>query len=246
MYHNHVLKIINFILSVIFPKTCSLCGKDLHFNSSASICSDCKNSLPKLDGIVCQKCSLPLPDGETICRDCKNAKNIYFDVIKSPFLYSGKTRTLIKKFKYSRKFFLAKDLSELMSDFIKEQNIDKETDVIIPVPIHRYKGLLRGFNQAALLAEAVAENINKPVYTKALKRTKYTKPQFKLKKQQRIENLENMFAVNKKYADVIKDKNILLIDDIVTTCSTINQCSKILKEFSAGKITVVSLSRAAY
>lgn len=241
-----LLKILNFFISLIFPRTCSLCGENISFKNNKNICDSCINSLPKLEGLICHKCSLPLSDGGATCTDCKETKNIYFENLKALYVYTDKIRILIKKLKYAKRPFLAKDLSLKMADFIKKENIADNVDIIIPVPIHWYKGLLRGYNQASLLAEGVAKEINKPFYAKALIRTKYTKPQFKLKKQQRIENLENMFVLNKKYADIIKRKNILLIDDIATTCSTANQCSKVLKENKAHKVFVVSLSRASY
>jgi ComF family protein len=151
-------------------------------------------------------------------------------------------KKLIKNLKYSRKTFLSKDLSAQLSKFIIKENIDKNIDVVVPVPMHWFKKWKRGYNQAELLAQNVAKVINKPVCN-ALIRTKYTKPQFNLKKQERYENLENMFDLNKKYIDIIKGKRILLIDDIATTCSTVNQCAKVLKTLKI-KTIVVTLARA--
>ena len=235
-------KFLNFIISLIFPRTCSICGKNLSFNSEQNICNDCLEKLPKLDGLICHKCSLPLPDGGATCSDCKSNKNIYFEILQSPYTYSGQIKKLIKKLKYSRKNFLTKDLSSLLADFIIKENIDKNIDVVVPVPMHWLKKWKRGYNQAELLAKDVSQIINKPMYN-ALVRTKYTKPQFNLKKGQRKENLENMFAINKKYMDMIRGKKILLIDDIATTCSTSNQCAKVLNFFKC-KTIVVTLARA--
>ena len=240
------MKILNIITSLIFPRTCSLCGRTVSFKENKNICDDCLQTLPKLEGLFCHKCSLPLADGGATCPDCKNSKNIYFETLKAPYVYTGKIRVLIKKIKYSQRPFLAKDLSKQMADFIKREHIAENIDIIIPVPIHWCKNLMRGYNQAALLADCIAQEINKSFYPKALLRTKYTKPQFKLKKRQRMENLENMFEINKKYADVIKGKRILLIDDIATTCSTANQCSKVLKENKAKNIIVAALARTGY
>ncbi len=234
--------IFNFIISMIFPRTCSLCGKTLHFTSKENICYACLEKIPKLEGLICHKCSLQLPDGGATCSDCKNNKDIYFEVLKSPYTYSPQMKKLIKKLKYSKKTFLSKDLSLRLAEFILKENIDKNIDVVVPVPMHWFKKWKRGYNQAELLATDVAQIINKPIYN-ALIRTKYTKPQFNLKKQERHENLENMFVLNKKYVDIIKGKRILLIDDIATTCSTANQCSKILKSLRC-KTFVVTLARA--
>jgi ComF family protein len=200
--------------------------------------------IPKLEGLICHKCSLPLPDGGATCSDCKSNKDIYFEVLKSPYTYSTQMKKLIKNLKYSRKTFLAKDLSLPLAEFIKKENIDKNVDVVVPVPMHWFKKWKRGYNQAELLADGVAQIINKPMCN-ALVRTKYTKPQFNLKKQERHENLESMFDINKKYVDIIKGKRILLIDDIATTCSTANQCAKVLKSLRC-KIVVVTLARAAF
>lgn len=235
-------KFINFIISLIFPRTCSLCKKNMPFPSEQNICDECLDNIPKLEGLICHKCSLPLPDGGATCSDCKTKKDIYFEVLKSPYTYSVQMKKLIKNLKYSRKTFLAKDLSAKLAEFIIKENIDKNTDIVVPVPMHWFKKWKRGYNQAELLARNVAKIINKPVYN-ALIRTKYTKPQFNLKKQERYKNLANMFDLNKKYIDIVKGKRIILIDDIATTCSTANQCAKVLKTLKC-KTIVVTLARA--
>ena len=235
-------KFINFIISIIFPRICSLCGKTLPFSSEKNICDRCLKNIPKLEGLICNKCSLPLPDGGATCSDCKSNKDIYFEILKSPYTYSVQMKKLIKKLKYSRRDFLSQDLAVELAKFIIKENIDKNIDVVVPVPMHWFKKWKRGYNQAELLAKGVAQIINKPMYN-ALIRTKYTKPQFNLKKQERQKNLERMFDLNKKYVDVIRNKRILLIDDIATTCSTTNQCAKVLKTLKI-KTVVVTLARA--
>ena len=237
-------KILNFIISLIFPRTCSLCRKTMSFSSEQNICDECLEKIPKLEGLICHKCSLPLPDGGATCPDCKSNKDIYFEILKAPYTYSIQIQKLIKKLKYSRKTFLAKDLSIQLASFILEENIDKNIDIVVPVPMHWFKKWKRGYNQAELLAENVAKLINKPMYN-ALIRTKYTKPQFNLKKNERYKNLKNMFVLNKKYVEILKNKRILLIDDIATTCSTVNQCSKVIRTLKA-KIFVVVLARATF
>ena len=235
-------KFLNFILSIIFPRTCSLCKKTMLFSSEQNICDDCLDNIPRLEGLLCNKCSLPLPDGGATCSDCKTNKDIYFEVLKAPYTYSIQMQNLIKKLKYSKKTFLVKDLSIQLAKFILKENIDKNIDVIVPVPMHWLKKWKRGYNQAELLAGNVAKIINKPMYN-ALIRRKYTKPQFNLKKQERYKNLANMFDLNKKYINCIKGKRVLLIDDIATTCSTANQCAKVLKSLKI-KVVVVTLARA--
>ncbi len=237
-------KFLNFITSILFPRTCSVCGKTLPFSSEQNICNNCLENIPKLEGLICHKCSLPLPDGGATCSDCKSNKDIYFEVLKAPYTYSTQMKKLIKNLKYSRKQFLAKDLAAELAKFIVKESIDKDIDVVVPVPMHWFKKWRRGYNQAELLAENVAKIINKSMCN-ALIRTKYTKPQFNLRKGQRKENLEDIFKINKKYVDTIKNKKILLIDDIATTCSTANQCAKVLKNLKS-KCIVVTLARATF
>lgn len=238
-------KILNFIISLIFPKTCSVCGKTIAYYSNYNICSDCLKLLPKLENVsMCKRCSFPFYYSEQNCPDCKNNKNIYFDVLKSPYIYSGAIKKLIRSLKYSRKVFLAKDLSCLLADFIFKENIDSETDFIVAVPMYGLKKFFRGYNQAELLAEAVSKIINKPVLKDIIVRKRNTKPQFKLNKQQRYKNLENMFCINKKYSNIIKNQKVLLIDDVATTGATLNECAKTLKENKAQKIVAVTLARA--
>lgn len=238
-------KILKFIISLIFPKTCSVCGKTVAYDCDYNICKDCLKTLPKLENVsMCKRCSFPLSYYGQDCPDCKNNKNVYFDVLKSPYIYSGAIKKLIKSLKYSRKIFLAKDLSYLLTDFLFKENIAGDTDFIVAVPMYGIKKFFRGYNQAQLLAEEISKIIKKPVLKDVVIRKKYTKPQFNLNRQQRYKNLQNMFCINKKYSAVIKNKNVLLIDDVATTGATLNECSKTLKENKVQKIVAVTLARA--
>ena len=228
----NIMMILQNLVSIIFPRTCSICGKTFQLDSTQNICNTCLDNIEKTEGLICT------------CIDCKNNKNIYFDVLKAPYIYSDTVKKLIKKLKYLRRPFLSKDLGIQMAKFIIKEKIDREIDLIVPVPINWIKRIQRGYNQADLLAKEISKIINKPLYSEALIRTKYTKPQFKLNKKERQEHLKGVFALNKKYADIIKEKNILLIDDVATTCSTVNLCSKILKENMSKKVIVVTFARA--
>jgi ComF family protein len=232
-----------FIISVFFPKICSCCGKNLPFNYKENICFECKKALPLNNGLTCQKCSLPLSDGGAMCNDCKRNKDIFFNFLLSPYIYKDNITLLLKKFKYNKKTYLAKDLSYEMLNLIYEKNLNNQIDFVVPLPLHFLKKFKRGFNQAELLAKEIARNINKPIYSNLLIRTKYTTPQFNLNREERTKNLEKVFCVNKKYTDMIKNKNILLIDDIATTCTSANLCSKELKTMGAKNIFVITVAR---
>ncbi len=239
----NIKSLFNFIISVFFPKICSCCGKNLPFNYNGNICISCKENLPLNNGLVCSKCSLPLQDGGAKCNDCKTNKNIFFDWLLSPYIYRDNIAMLIKKFKYNKKTYLAKDLSCEIINLIREKNLDKQIDFIVPLPLHFFKKFTRGFNQSELIAKEIAKSIKKPIYSKLLIRKRYTLPQFNLNREERTINLKNVFTFNKKFKDIVKDKTILLVDDIATTCTSTNVCSKVLKNAGAKKIFVVTIAR---
>ncbi|MFA7073991.1 MAG: ComF family protein [Endomicrobiaceae bacterium] len=236
--------IIFFLLSIVFPRTCSCCGTTLPFNGKENICKACFEGFAKNEGLICKKCSVPLEDGGAHCYDCKDNKNIYFEVLKSPYVYKDKIKKVIKKFKYSNRTFLSADLAHPMSDLITKEIWCKDIDLIIPVPLHFFRRFKRGYNQSFLLAKHIGESLNKPVYKNFLLRKKNTIPQFVLGREERERNLESNFVLNKKYTAAVRGKNILLVDDIATTCITVNQCSKVLRKSKAKRIFVVTIARA--
>ena len=238
-----IKKFFNFIIAIFFPKTCSCCGKTLCFDYKENICFECKEKLPLNNGLICQKCSLPLIDGGAMCKDCKTNKDIFFNWLLSAYIYKDNIALLIKKFKYNKKTYLARDLSYGMIKLICEKNLKEQIDLIVPLPLHFFKKFKRGFNQAELLAREISKGINKPLYSKLLIRKKYTTPQFSLNREERIKNLEKVFVVNKKYKNIIKNKTVLLVDDIATTCTSVNICSKELKKVGAKKVFAVTVAR---
>lgn len=240
---NNIKRIINFCVSIFFPKICSCCGKNLPINYESNICVECKEKLPLNNGLICVKCSLPLLNGGMHCKDCKTNKQIFFDKLLSAYIYKDDIATLIKKFKYNKKTFLAKDLSVEIINLIYKNKLDEITDFVVPLPLHFFKKFKRGFNQSELIAKEISKNINKPIYPKLLIRKKYTTPQFNLSKEERMKNLEKVFAVNKKYKNIVNGKNILLVDDIATTCTSANLCSKELKCAGAKKVFVITIAR---
>lgn len=237
-------KILNYFINFFFPKVCSCCKQNLPANYNGNICTECLNTLPKNIGLKCSTCDVQI-QSQKHCYDCSHNKN-YFDLIKAPYKYEKSVKVLIHNFKYSNRFFLAKDFSSAMIDVILENNLDKQTDIIIPVPLFITRKFLRGYNQAALIAEEISKKINIKLNNKILIRKFYTKAQFLLNRKARQENLQQSFYINKKCADIIKSKNILLVDDIVTTCATVNSCAKVLKQAGAKKVFVISIARTSF
>jgi ComF family protein len=229
-------------LSFIFPIVCSSCGADLPPLSQTRICAKCRESLPKIQGLVCQKCGLPLPDGGEFCFVCrKNPKEYSFDKMRSVYSYKDNIRKLILNFKYFDRTYLSKDFVPSMVEIFKSEPAFKNIDIIISVPLNIFRRLKRGYNQAQILAEGISQAIGKPQNSHILYRKKMTKAQFKLTKQERRENIKDSFYA--KNSSIIKNKTILLIDDIATTGATASACAKTLKKAGAKKVFVLTLAR---
>jgi len=210
--------------------------------SEKRVCADCEKSLPAIDGFVCRVCGVPLDDGGEHCFACrKNPKAYFFDELRSVYRYEGRARTLILKFKYSGRTYLTRGFGAAMAEKAEKEGFSKKADIVIPVPLNIIRRIKRGYNQAGLLAKETARILGIREDGGILRRKKITKPQFKLSKYERAENIRDSFFVSGN-AD-IKGKNILLIDDIATTGATVSSCARALKKAGAKKVFVVTLAR---
>ncbi|MDR0819940.1 MAG: ComF family protein [Endomicrobium sp.] len=235
---NFFLRIVNFF----YPVTCSVCGDDLSFLSQTKICGKCKESFPVIKNLLCQKCGMPLYDGGEYCYTCKkHPKEYTFDKMRSVYLYKDSLRSLILKFKYSDRSFLAKDFGLSMYEMMKLHSFYNDAKFIIPVPLNIVRRIKRGYNQAELLANEISVKAGIPILKNVLFRKKITKPQFKLSKLERAKNIKDSFFV--KNSGILKSKSVILIDDIATTSATVSACSLALKTAGTKKVYVLTLAR---
>lgn len=196
--------------------------------------------LPFISAHQCTLCSreLRMIEDGPLCKDC-SGKNLYFDKVISVVKYDQNIKKLIYKYKYSGHTYLGRTMGELMGKkFLTETNREY---IIIPVPLYKSKEIERGFNQSYLLAKYVGRETSIPLEKDSLIRVKNTKVMHSLSKKEREENVENAFKV--AHSGVIKDKNIILVDDIFTTGSTVNACSKILKQSGAKSVIILTFAR---
>lgn len=233
---------INAFLDLIYPsKTiCYMCSGGLEKDADYSLCHRCYKGLPFISDHRCIKCSTPLrmiEDGPT-CEQCINSK-YYFDRAISVVKYEADIKTLIYKFKYSSHTYLATTLGLIMAHKLKEEGI--EADIIIPVPLHKNREKERGFNQATLIGKYISKEVNIPLDTDILIRTKNTEVMHNLTRRERLENVKEAFKVSNKR--VIRNKDILLVDDIFTTGATVDACSKELVDSGARSVTVLTFAR---
>lgn len=217
--------------------TCIVCGDELNQDYRHSMCPKCLDKLPKIKK-SCAKCGREIFDDGSLCFDCK-AGGMAYDKVYSVFNYEKEISSLIYRLKYGGEKYLAKYLARFMTDRLKEENVT--FDYIVPVPLNKNRFASRGFNQADLLAKEIAEELNIEMLT-CLERIVDTPFQARLSREERLTNLNGAFVLKDK--KVIKNKCILIIDDIFTTGSTINECSKVLFKAKAKSVCAITLSHA--
>ena len=235
-----IKEFFNGIVETLFPSnvTCFLCGEEV-WNDKYVLCNTCEREVVFPDKI-CLKCGTPLHSLANYCLTCKNNKR-YFTMARAPLVYKDKVAGAIKRFKYENKKYMARYFATFMAEeFERNKNEIGKIDFLVPVPLHEDKEKERGFNQSALLAEEFSKIIEIPVLKGNLVRVKNTKTQTELSYKERQENLEKAFKVL-NWREV-KGKRIILIDDVLTTGSTLNHCAHAL--LKSGAAAVYALTAA--
>ncbi len=234
---------VDSFLELIYPEknTCFICEKYDEEIGERYICCDCEKKIKKIIPPVCAKCSKPINyDKSTeLCRECSGDER-YFETSKSLYAYEGVIKNAIYKYKYYNKPYFYKFFGNLLVDYMNREGY-LNFDYILSVPLHPSKLRSRGYNQAELLAKYLSDKLSIP-YIVALKRTKKTEKQSEQSKEERRKNLKNAFIV-KKSSDIILNSTVLLVDDIYTTGSTVNECSKALITYGVKKVYVLTIAR---
>lgn len=229
-----LVKAYNSVIDYILPQRCLSCSEILGGNGE--FCSDCWKKLEFIARpycIICgQRFSIKILDN-CICGRCYSNKPNY-DLARSLFKFNEHSKKIVHQFKYQDKTIFAKLLYNRYSEDIKD------IDLIIPVPMNRFKRLLRMYNPAHILAMEIAKVTDKMLKADILTKSKWTKSQTFLSRKQRKNNIKGSIKFNTKYN--IVSKKILLVDDVVTTGVTINKCAKILRQAGAGSVYVMSVA----
>ncbi|NLW42111.1 MAG: ComF family protein [Tissierellia bacterium] len=200
-------------------KDCLIC--DRKTNLHLTICDDCYNVL--------------VPKKEKVTKGFK-----YVDEAYSCFYYSPLVSETLRRYKFGNQRYFYLLFSELILEKIVSLKLYRKFDVLIPIPLHKKTLLKRGFNQIDLLTKYLATNLKKDNCTDVLLKTKFTKEQAMLNSIERKANLSGAFSIENK--EKIQQKNILLIDDMITTGTTVEECAKILKSYGAKTVLVVSIA----
>ena len=197
------MNFINSALDYFYPPKCGMCGE---INENY-ICNNCYENIKKI-----KKCVINEYNNRNF------SKHLYI------FRYEGIIRNKIIEYKFEDKGYLYKMFAKIILSDKKTCNFIKKYDVIIPVPISKKRKKKRGYNQSELVANELAQKLNQDIWTDIIIKKKDNKPQSELNKLERIKNVEDIYEINKPIE--VKNKKVLLLDDIYTTGSTVNEIAR--------------------
>lgn len=226
------------IASWLLPFHCLLCGNPS--TRQQDLCTACYQTLPFVEK-GCLRCATPLT-ADAICGQCLNAKKLPFQKIHALFLYEWPIANLILKLKFQQSLNIARLLGELLAEKIKSDWYPENLfpDVIIPIPLHPKRLQERGFNQSIEIAKPITSLLNRPLLTDVSLRIKPTLAQATLPKKMRQQNMKNAFKIKGSF----KNLQVAVIDDVITTGSTIFEFCTELKNQGASRIDVWCVGRA--
>ena len=233
-----IKRLLKRIEDFFFPPTCAVCQKAL---GSEGLCADCFNKIRFIVPPYCPICGRPLDFSapwDMTCPACLKKKPPY-KKMRSICVYDDGIKPLLLGFKHGRRFDYAPLLIRLMKQ--ADPSLFTENDIFTSVPLHWTRLMKRGYNQSAVLATALAKAYHKTYEPGILKRRRPTRSQGHLSPDQRRQNVAGAFCVPKPA--LVKDKDILLIDDVITTGATVGGCVRALIRAGAKSVSVLSIAR---
>lgn len=240
-----VKQLFHALLDVILPPICHICHTFIPNAGTLHICQACRDNLPLVSSPLCPVCGIPFigTGSDHRCGPCLTSPP-HFDTARAHFLYEGPIRNLIHSFKYNQQTQLRNPLALLTLEGIDTFLTDQNPHLIVPVPLHRSRLRQRGFNQAVLLGRVISNHLSLPMIPNALVRIRPTEPQIDLSAAERRVNVKGAFTVFKP--DHVAGKRILLLDDVMTTGSTMDECAKELKKAGADVVISATIARTAH
>ncbi len=237
----NIRKTFRYCADFILPPVCIACRTAT--NKQNTLCPQCWTNVNFIVPPICDRLGIPLPYnvGQPHISVAAIINPPIYDRARTVAEFTGSMRTLIHGLKYA-------DRHEGLQLFGKwlinaGKDILEEADLIVPVPLHPWRLWSRRFNQSSLLAQAVSQQSNIPIDHLILKRKRNTKAQVGQTRKQREKNVSGAFIIQKSNNSKVENKNIVLVDDVLTTGATINACTKALKKANANKVDILTLAR---
>jgi len=249
----------NGLLDLLYPPKCLVCRT---FGPDA-LCESCRAGFPPLEPPLCAKCGASA--GGRLCPDCGAGAAHHFAAARAAGRFGGTLREAILRLKYDGKRRLAAPLGAYLAEFLRTNPFatvptpqsphdpitpplnaptpehPNTRKVIVPVPLHPSRLRERGFNQAALLAREVGQALDLPVLEAGLRRVRRTRPQVQLRPAERAANVRDAFAVPDPAT--LRGQTVLLVDDVITTMHTVDECARVLMDAGVRTVHVVAAAR---
>jgi len=224
---------------VVLPPHCLLCGGD--GDAARDLCPPCVADLER-NRITCSRCALPLQTAAPLCGECLQ-REPPFDAAFAPFIYGHPLDLLVANLQFGRSLAAGRVLAELWLDAIAEA-APARPDLLVPVPLHASRLRERGYNQALELAKPLAGALRIALDERVLSRVRATTAQSNLDAKTRRRNLRGAFAFNPDVLSELKMAHVALVDDVMTTGTTLRECARVLKRTGVARVDVWVLARA--
>lgn len=235
--------ILTALAEVIFPTTCMTCGTVLDHPTSPAFCAECYSRIDFIRSPLCPCCGVPFETttgGDHLCGDCLAAAPV-FSLARSAGRYETVLLDAIHRFKYQGQRAVGRSLGRMMGEVSYPGFSIADYSLVMPVPLHVKRLRERGFNQSLILAREIARRFSLPLDFMSLRRNIHTDPQVGLGRREREKNVRGAFDI--RPGTDIEGVNILLVDDVYTTGSTLRECARILKNHGAREVAALTLAR---
>lgn len=233
------------ITGLFVPATCPSCGGGLARDRVGHFCPACVQRIDRLAAPFCEVCGGPIKarlvaDGAANCGSCTDRA---FGMARAYGVQTGLLRDLITRLKYGQEQSLSEPLGQLVLEAAQEHLLVQDYEAVVPVPLHPNRQRERGFNQAFLLARPLAREIRIPI-VHALQRSVPSATQVGQSLDARARNVQGAFSLSPRAKEKIGKRNVLLVDDVLTTAATAHEAARALRRGGAARVDVVTLARA--
>jgi ComF family protein len=229
------------VLNAVLPARCMICGATVA--EDGALCSPCWDTLRFLGPPACACCGYPFEyeiPSETLCAACTRSPPQY-DRARAVFAYDDASRSLILSFKHADRTHQAPAFGRWLAR--AGAVLLPDSDLIVPVPLHRWRLFARRYNQSALLAQALGRESGKRTAVDLLIRRRRTRSQGRMSRAAHIRNVRGAFAVRDDWRNEVSGARILMLDDVQTTGATVEECARVLKRAGASAVDVLTLAR---
>jgi len=230
------------LLDLLFPPLCHICMAFIPGAGELFICADCLEKITFIAAPLCSVCGVPFGTengSDHVCGACLIHRPIH--LCRSATLFGGPIQELVHRFKYGHRVHLSQPLGLLVARSLAPFYDEAAPELIVPVPLHRKRLRQRGYNQSQLIGGVLEQQWQVPLELGNLRRVRWTEPQTSLDAADRRSNVSGAFAVRDPRR--VEGKRVLLVDDVLTTGSTLRACAEPLREAGAAAIFAVTVAR---